>query len=162
MESGRHEWRLIAPPATGSAAPELDESQLDVTAWDTGPAIVYAGPGTGKTTTLNLLAGLIEPDEGEIRIGERVVNDLTPDKRDVAMVGSDAASDVMPSRVEGVRQPIHQLLLVAMGTPMLDQCDLEELARTAAARKQWTFLLTVAPIRAAGGTGAPVNPIAVF
>ena len=52
MESGRHEWRLVAPPDAGRAAPELDDSQRAVTAWETGPAIVYAGPGTGKTTTL--------------------------------------------------------------------------------------------------------------
>ena len=52
-----------------------------------GEFVALLGPsGSGKTTTLNLLAGLIEADEGEIRIGERVVNDLTPDKRDVAMV----------------------------------------------------------------------------
>lgn len=52
METGRHEWRLVAPAALGSTAPELDASQRTVTAWDAGPAIVYAGPGTGKTTTL--------------------------------------------------------------------------------------------------------------
>ena len=52
MESGRHEWRLVAPPSVGSAAPELDDSQRAVTEWHAGPAIVYAGPGTGKTTTL--------------------------------------------------------------------------------------------------------------
>ena len=46
-----------------------------------------SGPsGSGKTTTLNLLAGLLPIDQGEIRIGERVVNDLPPDQRDIAMV----------------------------------------------------------------------------
>ena len=52
-----------------------------------GEFVALLGPsGSGKTTTLNLLAGLIEPDAGEIRIGERVVNELTPDRRDIAMV----------------------------------------------------------------------------
>ena len=52
-----------------------------------GEFIALLGPsGSGKTTTLNLLAGLIDADEGEIRIGERMVNDVTPDKRDIAMV----------------------------------------------------------------------------
>jgi kynurenine formamidase len=83
-------------------------------------------------------------------------------KRDVAMVGSDAASDVMPSRVEGVRQPIHQLLLVAMGTPIFDNCDLEAISDAAAARKRWAFLLSAAPISVKGGTGSPLNPIATF
>ncbi len=45
------------------------------------------------------------------------------------------------------------LLLVAMGAPMFDQRELEPLAVAAAARNRWTFLLTVAPLRASGGTG---------
>ncbi len=45
-----------------------------------------------------------------------------------------------------------------MGTPMMDQCDLEELAQTAAAKNRWIFLFTAAPIRAAGGAGAPLQP----
>jgi kynurenine formamidase len=83
-------------------------------------------------------------------------------QRDVAMVGSDAATDVMPSGVPGVVQPMHQLLLVAMGTPIFDNCDLEELADAAAQRKRWTFLLTAAPLRVRGGTGSPLNPVATF
>ncbi len=57
---------------------------------------------------------------------------------------------------------MHQLLLVAMGTPMLDQCDLEALAAAAATRNRWTFLVTAAPLRVVGGTGGPVNIIATF
>lgn len=82
--------------------------------------------------------------------------------RDVAMVGSDAASDVMPSRVPGVAQPIHQLLLIAMGTPIFDNCDLEALGNAAASRKRWEFLLTAAPLAVTFGTGSPLNPIATF
>jgi len=78
------------------------------------------------------------------------------------MLGSDAASDVMPSGVEGVAQPIHQLVLIAMGVPIFDNCDLEALSEAAAKRKRWEFLLTVAPIPVKGGTGSPVNPIATF
>jgi kynurenine formamidase len=83
-------------------------------------------------------------------------------KRDVSMVGSDAATDVMPSRVAGVRQPMHQLLLVAMGTPIFDNMDLEAVAEACASRKRWEFLLTAAPISVKGGTGSPLNPIATF
>ena len=82
--------------------------------------------------------------------------------RDVAMVGSDAASDVMPSIVPGVEQPVHQLLLVAMGTPIFDNCDLEAISVEAAKRKRWAFLLTASPIPVKGGTGSPLNPIATF
>ena len=49
--------------------------------------MVLVGPsGCGKTTALRMLAGLEEISEGEIRIGDRVVNDLTPRERDIAMV----------------------------------------------------------------------------
>jgi kynurenine formamidase len=82
--------------------------------------------------------------------------------RDVAMVGSDAGTDLMPSGVEGVRQPLHQLLLITMGTPIFDNCDLEALGQACEARKRWEFMLTAAPIPVTGGTGSPLNPIATF
>jgi kynurenine formamidase len=82
--------------------------------------------------------------------------------RDVAMVGSDAATDVMPSGVDGVVQPLHQLLLIAMGTAIFDNCDLEELGGAAAKRNRWQFLLTASPMAVTNGTGSPLNPIAVF
>lgn len=83
-------------------------------------------------------------------------------QRDVAMIGSDAASDVMPSGVEGVTQPIHLLVLFAMGAPIFDNCDLEALSNAAAKRHRWEFLLTAAPLAVPGGTGSPLNPIATF
>ncbi|MFZ5909994.1 MAG: ABC transporter ATP-binding protein [Chloroflexota bacterium] len=49
--------------------------------------LVLVGPsGCGKTTALRLLAGLEEISEGQIRIEERVVNDVAPKDRDIAMV----------------------------------------------------------------------------
>lgn len=49
--------------------------------------VVLVGPsGCGKSTTLRMVAGLEEVSEGEIRIGERVVNDVPPKDRDIAMV----------------------------------------------------------------------------
>ena len=52
-----------------------------------GEFVVLVGPsGCGKTTALRMVAGLEEISAGEIRIGDRVVNDLPPRDRDVAMV----------------------------------------------------------------------------
>ncbi|WP_263289441.1 ABC transporter ATP-binding protein [Tateyamaria pelophila] len=52
-----------------------------------GEFISLLGPsGCGKTTTLRMLAGLEFPTSGEIRIGDRVVNDVAPGDRDIAMV----------------------------------------------------------------------------
>src|SRR5947209_14599471 len=52
-----------------------------------GEFMVFVGPsGCGKTTALRMVAGLETISEGEVRIGERVVNELEPQERDVAMV----------------------------------------------------------------------------
>jgi kynurenine formamidase len=83
-------------------------------------------------------------------------------ERGVALLGSDVVQDVRPSRVEGVNQPIHQIGLMAMGLPLIDNCILEELSAAAAQRRRWTFLVTVNPLRVPGATGGPVNPIATF
>ncbi len=49
--------------------------------------LVFVGPsGCGKSTSLRMLAGLEEITEGRIRIGDRVVNDVPPKDRDIAMV----------------------------------------------------------------------------
>jgi ABC-type sugar transport system ATPase subunit len=57
-----------------------------------GELMVLVGPsGSGKTTALRMLAGLEAVDGGEISIGERVVNAVSPRERDVAMVFQDYA-----------------------------------------------------------------------
>jgi multiple sugar transport system ATP-binding protein len=59
---------------------------------DDGELLVVVGPsGCGKSTLLRLLAGLEAPTAGAIRIGGRVVNDLPPQERNVAMVFQDYA-----------------------------------------------------------------------
>jgi kynurenine formamidase len=83
-------------------------------------------------------------------------------QRDVAILGSEATSDVLPSGIEGVTHPIPQLTLVAMGVNIFDNCDLEAVSEACAKRNRWEFLLTAAPIAVVGGTGLPLNPIATF
>jgi multiple sugar transport system ATP-binding protein len=58
--------------------------ELDI---DDGEFMVLVGPsGCGKTTALRMVAGLEEISEGVVKIGDRVVNNLPPKDRDIAMV----------------------------------------------------------------------------
>jgi multiple sugar transport system ATP-binding protein len=62
----------------------VSDLNLDV---EDGELVVFVGPsGCGKSTALRMIAGLEEISEGEVRIGDRVVNNLRPRDRDVAMV----------------------------------------------------------------------------
>lgn len=83
-------------------------------------------------------------------------------ERDVAVLGSDGVSDVMPSGVEGLMNPLHELVLVGLGMPLLDNLDLDALAEAAVERNRWEFLFIASPLRVQGGTGSPLNPLALF
>jgi multiple sugar transport system ATP-binding protein len=62
----------------------LNELDLDV---EDGEFMVLVGPsGSGKSTALRIVAGLEDATSGEVRIGDRVVNDVEPKDRDIAMV----------------------------------------------------------------------------
>jgi len=82
--------------------------------------------------------------------------------RGVAIVGSDAASEVSPSMVQGVALPVHTLLITALGVNILDNQDLEAVAEVAAKLKRWEFMITINPMPVTGGTGSPMNTIATF
>ena len=82
--------------------------------------------------------------------------------RDVSFLGSDGVSDVIPSQVEEVGLPVHLLTIVAMGVDLFDNQDLEALAETAARLNRWEFMLVAAPLAVEGGTGSPLNALAIF
>src|SRR5581483_3933921 len=68
----------------GDGTRAVDRLELTV---EDGEFMVLVGPsGCGKTTALRMVAGLEEISDGVVRIGERVVNDLSPKSRDIAMV----------------------------------------------------------------------------
>ncbi len=68
----------------GDGTRAVDKLDLKI---DDGEFMVFVGPsGCGKTTALRMVAGLEDISGGVVRIGERVVNDLSPKSRDIAMV----------------------------------------------------------------------------
>jgi kynurenine formamidase len=83
-------------------------------------------------------------------------------ERDISVLASDTGSDVVPSRIEGVGNPIHALVLVALGTPIFDNLDLEAVSETCSKMNRWEFMATAAPMVIPKGTGSPLNPIATF
>ena len=69
--------------------------------------LVLLGPsGCGKTTTMRMIAGLEDPTEGEITVGGRVINDLEPKDRDVAMVFQSYALYPNLNVYENIRFPL--------------------------------------------------------
>ena len=74
-----------------------------------GEFVIFVGPsGCGKTTALRMVAGLEEITDGRVRIGERVVNDLPPTERDVAMVFQNYALYPHMSVYDNIAFPLRQ------------------------------------------------------
>ncbi len=83
-------------------------------------------------------------------------------EREVAILGCDGVSDVIPSNVDGSPLPIHHIIITYMGVHLIDNARLGPLGDACAERQRWEFLLTIAPLRLVGGTASPINPIAMF
>jgi kynurenine formamidase len=83
-------------------------------------------------------------------------------ERRIAALGSDGNSDTAPSTTEGIDFPIHALTLNAMGVHLLDYLHFEHLVASCEREGRWEFLFLAAPLRVIGGTGSPVNPIAIL
>ena len=98
---------------------------LDLAVAD-GELLVLLGPsGCGKTTALRMVAGLEEVSEGTISIGERVVNDVDPKDRDVAMVFQSyalyphlnvAKNIEFPLRQRGIERSVRERLVAETAT----------------------------------------------
>jgi kynurenine formamidase len=83
-------------------------------------------------------------------------------ERGVAMWGSDTHNDVAPAPYPAMGNAFHVVALVGLGLWLIDNMNLEELAKACGERNRWEFLLTIAPLRLKNVTGSPVNPIALF
>ncbi|OPF80825.1 cyclase [Streptomyces antioxidans] len=83
--------------------------------------------------------------------------------RDVAAVANDTLTfEVFPPEIEGLWMPVHALDLVEMGMLQGQNWNLEELSEVCAEEGRYAFLLSAPPEPFAGGTGAPVAPVAIL
>ena len=79
-----HISKIYKDPKTGKDFYAVKDTSLTI---EPGSFVTLLGPsGCGKTTTLRTIAGFESPDEGEIYLGDEAINELTPNKRDTAMV----------------------------------------------------------------------------
>ena len=79
-----HISKIYQDPKTGKEFYAVKDTSLTI---EPGSFVTLLGPsGCGKTTTLRMIAGFESPDEGEIYLGDEPINELTPNKRDTAMV----------------------------------------------------------------------------
>lgn len=79
-----HISKIYKDPKTNKEFYAVQDTTLEI---EPGSFVTLLGPsGCGKTTTLRMIAGFESPDEGEIYLGDEAINELTPNKRDTAMV----------------------------------------------------------------------------
>ena len=111
---------------------------------DDGEFVALVGPsGCGKTTTLNLVAGLIELTDGDIFIGDRLVNDLDPKDRDVAMVFQNYA--LYPNK------NVFENLAFPLKMRKLPRAEIDKKVREAAQLLDIAHLLERRPRELSGG-----------
>lgn len=125
----------------------------------TGDLLVVS---TGRDARAAALGGPLDPFEhGLAGIHPSCLPWLR--ERDIALLGSDGISDPMPpSTIERWPFPIHQVAITAIGLMLVDNLRLDDLVDRCTQLGRWEFLLLIAPLRIAGATGCPVNPIALL
>jgi kynurenine formamidase len=126
---------------------------------------VRAGPGDillVRTGHARRLAELEPWDTREAKSGLDPTTARFLAEREISVLGSDGNSDTAPSTTEGVAFPIHVLAINAMGVHLLDYLQLEDVVPRCEAEGRWEFLLVAAPLRIVGGTGSPLNAVAIF
>jgi hypothetical protein len=92
----------------------------------------------------------------------RIVAWQTGELMGVSVLGCDVNSGVIPSGVPGFDRLVHMLLLNTLGAPIMDNMDFSRIATVAAEKERWDFMWVIAPIASPGGTGGPVNALAIF
>lgn len=161
----------------------LDPSH-EITAADLEAAEVHAGitVSSGDVAIIRAGVGAREERHGSSPLAPGPGGDAARwlHAREIAVYTGDAPEHLTPAGArmlgllpdsepgpdDGVstRFPLafHQVCISAMGLVLLDYCSVEELARTCRELGRYEFLFVAAPLAIPGGTGSPVNPLAIF
>lgn len=83
-------------------------------------------------------------------------------EREVAVLCGDGISDLLPPRPGHWSFPVHQIGIVGMGLHLIDNVRLDTLLEACREQHRYEFLFSAAPLRIPGGTGCPVNPVALL
>jgi multiple sugar transport system ATP-binding protein len=125
----------------GAGAAAVNDLTLDIRDRE---LMVLLGPsGCGKTTGLRMVAGLEQPDSGEIRIGGHRVNEIEPKDRDVALVFQSYA--LYP------HMTVHDNMLYPLKVRSMSRVEREQRVRQAAELLRITQLLDRKPRQLSGG-----------
>jgi kynurenine formamidase len=128
---------------------------------------VEVGPGdvvmiaTGRDARRRAAGGALNPGEGMAGVHP----DCLPffREREIAVLGSDGISDPMPGLgIPNWAFPVHQIGITGLGLPLIDNLHLGRVAEACRGANRYEFLFALGALRVVGGTGCPVNPIAVL
>jgi len=145
------------------AEPGVPVRRADLEAWEK-KAGVKAGPGDVVLLYIGRWKrrAAVGPWTGQVA---GYYPDTIPwmHERMPAFIGHDFNIDWNPRPGwEGMRNPIHVAVLNWMGINIVECLDLEQAVATARKLNRYEFLMTFAPLPVEGGTGSPVNPLAIF
>ena len=119
----------------------VNDANLDI---GDGEFMILVGPsGSGKSTCLNMIAGLEDITEGELRIGGRVVNQLAPKDRDIAMVFQSYA--LYP------HMTVRENMGFGLKLARVDRAEIDRKVNQAAELLELTELLDRKPANLSGG-----------
>ncbi len=125
----------------GTKKPAVQDLNLEVS--DREFVALLGDPGAGKTTTLRLVAGLEKPSAGEIYLDDALVNDLTPQERDVAMVFQSFA--LYPHRT------VHDNIAFPLRKKHIPKEEIDRLVKNAAGILGIEHVLDKKPATLSGG-----------
>jgi len=153
---------LGIPFLEGNSAVRLEELQAAESAQELtvgrGDILLVA---TGRDRRRAEQGGVLDPADGMAGLHPECLPWLQ--EREIALLGSDGISDPLPGvGTPNWPFPIHQIGIAGMGLHLIDNMALGELSAACDEMRRHSFLFTLGVLRVPGGTGCPVNPIALL